>query len=497
MKQLGLGTKTAFGVGQVAEGAKNSAFNIFLLFYFTAVLGLPGSLVGAALLIATTFDAVTDPLAGAISDRMQHRWGRRHPFLYASALPLGITFALLFRPPSGLGEMGLFAWLTTFALLVRASMTLYHVPHLALGAELSRDYAERTSIVAFRTFFGLVGIALVVTLGWGVFFRPSPAFANGQLDPSGYPSFGLAIACVITISVLVSALGTHSRIPYLPTAPDAPPPLSLRHLLGSYRDVLANDSFRGLFIGVVFFFVMRGVQEVLQVHMATYFWRLDPREILAVQLATVPGLLIGVPLWTYVARRTDKRPTFLVGVSLFSVFVLLPPIAKIAGAFPVRESAVYLPLLALASALAAMCAVAGIVMAGSMMADIADEHELAVGRRQEGIFFGALAFSAKAAIGMGAAIGGFALSAIRFPVQVAPETVAPGTVLQLGIIAGPGIAVLMGIGILVMSRYNLTRERVLDVQFALAERSRSNAPAEPPAAGEAASAVAPVAGVGS
>ena len=185
MVQLGLGTKTAFGIGQIAEGAKNGAFNIFLLFYFTAVLGLPGSLAGAALLIATTFDAVTDPLAGALSDRLRHRWGRRHPFMYASAVPLGITFALLFRPPAGLGTMGLFAWLTTFTVLVRASMTLYHVPHLALGAELSRDYTERTSIVAFRTFFGLVGTALVVVFGWGVFFRPTQAFANGQASQDG------------------------------------------------------------------------------------------------------------------------------------------------------------------------------------------------------------------------------------------------------------------------------------------------------------------------
>ena len=97
MQQLGLGTKTAFGVGQVAEGAKNSAFNIFLLFYFTAVLGLPGSLVGAALLIATTFDAVTDPLAGAIrtmpivglraSRRVDHRGAQQPPVEFLMVWP--------------------------------------------------------------------------------------------------------------------------------------------------------------------------------------------------------------------------------------------------------------------------------------------------------------------------------------------------------------------------------------------------------------------------
>src|SRR5690606_25534657 len=126
----------AYGVGQVAEGAKNTAFDLFLFFYYNQVLGLSGTLSGAAMLIALAVDAATDPLVGSLSDSLRSRWGRRHPFLYASALPLGCSFALLFRPPEGLGQLGLFGWLTLFAVATRVSMTLYFVPHLALGAEL-------------------------------------------------------------------------------------------------------------------------------------------------------------------------------------------------------------------------------------------------------------------------------------------------------------------------------------------------------------------------
>ena len=130
-----LRTKTAFGIGQIAEGVKAASFNYFLLFYYTQVLGLPGTWTGLALFIATSFDAVTDPLTGSLSDRLRHRWGRRHPFMYASALPMAVFFALLFAPPEGLGPESLFLWLLCFTLLVRGAMTLYHVPHLALGAE--------------------------------------------------------------------------------------------------------------------------------------------------------------------------------------------------------------------------------------------------------------------------------------------------------------------------------------------------------------------------
>ena len=331
-------TRAAFGVGQVAEGVKNAAFSYFLLFYYAQVLGLSGTLTGLALFVATSFDAVTDPLAGSFSDRFHHRWGRRHPFMYASALPLGLTFALLFQPPGGLGEFGLFAWLVTFAVAVRASMTLYHVPHLALGAELSPDYAERTTIAAFRTFFGLSGLGLVQGLGWIWFFRSTPEYAQGQSNPEAYPLFGLFFGSVMAATVLLSAIGTHDSIPKLPKASPDAPRLRISDVFTDYAGALSNGSFRAFVLGVIVFFVMRGAQESLYVHMATYFWRLDGSQILTLTLMSFPALLLGVPFWALASRRIDKRPTFLVGVLGFSVSVLLPPILALLGAFPIPRA---------------------------------------------------------------------------------------------------------------------------------------------------------------
>lgn len=450
-------TKTAFGFGQLAEGVKNASFNLFLFFFYNQVLGLSGTLTGLGLLIATAFDALTDPLAGSISDRTRHRWGRRHPYMYASAIPLGITFALLFSPPTGLGEWGTFGWLVTFAVLVRGSMTLYHVPHMALGAELSTDYDERTTIVGFRTAFSMLGLASVVGVAWLVFFAPTPEFARGQLDPAAYPPFGLSFGCVIAVSVLVSALGTHDRIPTLPQPKPDTPPFRFADLLQDYGAALSNPAFRPFFVGVVIFFVMRGIQEVLGVHMSTYFWVLDQTQIASVGLSALPGFILGVPLWVWVGRRIDKRPAFLCGLVLFSTMVLGPPIAKLAGWFPPNESAFYVPTLAIATMVAAFGASAGIVMAGSMMADIADEQELRTGQRNEGIFFGALAFAAKSTSGLGSFIAGLGIDFIDFPTQAEPSAVPEAKIVALGILYGPGIGVLAVAAIAVLSRYPIDR----------------------------------------
>ena len=129
--------------------------------------------------------------------------------MYASAIPLALTYGLIFSPPEGLGQIGLFLWLTGFAILVRASMTLYHVPHMALGAELTSDYHERTVVVAYRSGFGALGIALVLGLGWSIFF-PDLDGQLGRFDPDAYRSFGWIFGAIMLVSIVVSAWGTQS-----------------------------------------------------------------------------------------------------------------------------------------------------------------------------------------------------------------------------------------------------------------------------------------------
>ena len=152
-----LATKIIQGVGAIPDTFKNFAFNTFLLFFYNQVLGMPAFLASVALGIAIVFDAITDPVVGSISDNPKTRLGRRHPLMYVSALPLGLTLYLTFVPPSGLSDTGLFVWLTFFAIVVRGSMTLFLVPWSALQAELSEDYVERSTIVTFRFLFGWIG----------------------------------------------------------------------------------------------------------------------------------------------------------------------------------------------------------------------------------------------------------------------------------------------------------------------------------------------------
>ena len=435
------------------------------------MLGLDAAWAGTAILLALVFDAVTDPLLGSLSDSLESRWGRRHPFLYAAAIPMAFTFYFVFNPPPDLEGISLFAWLLTWTVLTRASMTLYHVPHLSLGAELSEDYGERTVVVAYRVFFGFAGAALFFLLSGELFFQPSPEFPeNGQLDPHAYPPMALFFGIAMMVLIFLSAIGTHSRIPHLSSAGAPAAAFSVRRLLGEMSEALSNASFRVFFVAILAFLIARGLADGVSFYMGTYFWRLETGDIFRLTAVALSGILVGTPIWAALGRRLDKRTIFLAGCTIYATITVATPVLKIAGWWPAFESPAYLALLYGMSFLAAIGAGGAVVAPGAMLADIADEHELSSGRRQEGIFFGALSFSGKAASGVGGWLAGVLLATIAFPRQAAPDAVAGDTVLLLGLIAGPGVFLLTLVGLWIASRYTLDRLRHAEIRLALDAR---------------------------
>ena len=159
--------KLAHGSGAAAFGIKNGGFDYFLLLFYGTVVGLEPGLVGLAILIALVIDAISDPLVGYWSDNFRSRWGRRHPFMYAAALPVALSYFLLWNPPDW-GQTGLFLYLTLIAVLIRTFITFYETPSSALIPEITADYEERTSLQSYRLLFGWSGGNLMTIVMFGV-----------------------------------------------------------------------------------------------------------------------------------------------------------------------------------------------------------------------------------------------------------------------------------------------------------------------------------------
>ena len=414
---LGFNLKFAYGVGQVGEGLKNGAFGTFLLFYYNQVLGVSGTLAGLALGTAVLVDAFTDPLAGSLSDHWRSRLGRRHPFMYASVLPLAVSFYFLFHPLVE-GDLALFIWLVVFTNLTRTSMSLYHVPHIALGAELSDDFKERSSVVGFRTFFGTFGSLLAVFAGFQFFFTATEGFANGQLNEAAYQPYALFISLGMALTIFWSAWGTRSAIPFLPV-PATSVRLSVMATIGrvftDIRAAMRCGSFRWLFSGVLVVYVVVGVDAALNLYVYTYFWELTPNDISLLVIAYPAGVMLGAFFAPALHDKFGKKAGLIFGGASWPFWQILPIVLRLTDTFPTNESVLLLPLLCLIRVIQGASTVQANVAYASMVADVVDEHELETHQRQEGIFFAAVSFSAKAATGMGNIIAGFGLDIINWP----------------------------------------------------------------------------------
>jgi Na+/melibiose symporter-like transporter len=485
-EKLSFNLKFAYGIGQAGEGMFNTGLSFFLLFYYSQILGLSPGLAGSAIGIAVMVDAVSDVFAGSLSDRWHSKYGRRHPFMFASFIPLALCFFLLFFPLVT-SELGLFIWLAVLTNLARTMMSLYHVPHIALGAEITEDIKDRTALVAYRQFFANIGGLFALMMFFLVF---SPLLGEvGRFNVEAYKPWAFCVAVVMALTIFWSAWGTRSLIPFLlqpPKAPRASFALILQRLVEDFKEVIGNRNFRFLFTGVLAVYIMVGVTGTLDIYMITYFWELDDTIVLPVLIAYAIGNALGTFASVRLFSAWGKKTCLIVGGLSWAFFQTLPVALRLIGWFPENDSTVsfgsidinlILPLLVIIKVIQGFATAQANVGYGSMMADVCDEHEYQTGRRQEGAFFAAVAFSAKATSGFGAVIAGWGLEFISWPAGPEIRTAADvpaETLINLGLFYGPLIASLGFVSVWFYTQYRLTPERHAEMLVELADRRKQN-----------------------
>ncbi len=466
-------TKLAFSAGAIQEGVVVAA-RITTLIFYNQVLGLSAALCGVAYLVASIVDAISDPAVGALSDRFRSRWGRRHPLMLASALPFAVCFFLLYQPLPGLAGDSLFAWLLCFLVLVRISASFHNIPRDALGAELTDDYHERTSVFGWYNVFATgaaVGLSLLVL---NVVFPSTPEFANGFLDPSRYVILAACGAVLGLGAILVSTFGTADQIPRLHPSP--PRQFSFGDLHGELRRLLANRSFLSVTLSWLTIAAAQGVLDMVSIYSYLWAYDLSTERLSALAFAKLPGIVVALPLAKYMTRRFDKKATIVLTTVVTAVLIALPHVLRLSGFFPGNDSPFLLPLLfgplfvgyALVSVM--------VIVVDSQLVDITDDHELRTGNRSEGAIFSVREFAIKATEGFGGLIGGLGLELIGFPENAAEQGVSEGTATGLLVMAGPLCLVIYGVGILFMLMYRLNAARHEEILTALEARRAALAP---------------------
>ena len=471
-RRLGLDIKVFYGLGSLAYGIKDNGFSTLLLLFYNQVIGLPAGLVGLAIFIALVLDAVIDPLVGQLSDRLRTRWGRRHPFMYASAVPVGLLYLLLWNPPVGAPELASLAYLVGVAILVRTAISCYEVPSAALTPELTSDYHERTSILGYRYVFGWIGGMGMLLLAFIVFLAPTARFPLGQLNPAGYRHYAIWAAAIMTGSILLSALGTHREIRRLPQPPrrtDAIGPLK-----GILR-ALKNRGFSILLVGGVFSYTVQGLNFALSTYFNTFLWRFPASTLAIFTVCVLAGVGLSFGYASLASRRIGKRRATVWATGSYVVIASAPLMLRYFGLFPANGDPLLLPLLMLDTVIATMLGVAGAILGASMMSDVIEDHQVRTGEREEGLFFAGSFFMQKCVSGLGLLLSGLILALVGFPAQAFPGRV-PGAVLQHLTLVYVAATVLFGlVSAAVLSRFPLSESDHAERLEALIEAARWSA----------------------
>lgn len=454
--RLDRSTRFFYGLGSVAFGVKDNGFSYMLMLFYNQVLGVPAKLVALALLTALVFDAVIDPVIGHLSDNLRSRWGRRHPFMYAAALPVALSYAALWNPPD-LSVEGLFLYLTVLAVVIRAFIAFYEVPSSALAAEFTSGYDDRSVLLSYRFFFAWIGGLSIQALAFGVLLKPDATHAVGQLNPEGYARYGLIASIVMLIAILVSAVGTHRHIPTL-RAPPEKRKKTLSQTLTEVRETLNNRSFLFLLASSIATALAGGLAASMNGYFNTFFWGFSAAQISLITLGVFVSAFVALPTAPILSRRFGKKHTAMLLALLSLLIGIGPVLLRLAGLFPPNGDPAVFGILFATSIIGVTCGIIASTMGSSMIADVVEEAELKTGRRSEGLFFAASAFVSKAISGFGILAAALLIDAIGLQPGVSPSDMPADVIQRMGAVYAPVIVILYLIGFALLSGYRISRE---------------------------------------
>jgi sugar (glycoside-pentoside-hexuronide) transporter len=435
--------KVAFALGDHTVNLSLSALSLVLFFFLTKVAGLSPLLVGVLAWLARFVDAVSDPLMGRISDQTRWKIGRRRPFFLIGALPFGLFFCLLWQTPFQ-AQWSMFAYYTVVYVGLSLSTTVLSVPYMSLIPEMATDYDERTKLNAFRSGAAVIGTAVAAVM---------IDFSN-QLG-GGAEGFARVGAIIAVWLVIVWPLVFKAS-----SEPGEHPPLQQGSFWAGMRSLKSHTNYVRL---CAFYLSARISVDVLGLAVPLYLADSMGREgdIGLVLLSMLGVVILSLPFWLRVAKRTDKHNMFAVGCGWFVVCLVAMGLAQ--PDWPRWTMFVIAGLLGIGYAVADL-------MPWAMLGEVIDEDELASGARREGIYNGVFTFLRKIGGATAYALAGLALEIVGYG---GGEPASPAALTTIRILTTAVPAFFLVAATALALGYPLTRARHAEILDALDERQQA------------------------
>ncbi|MFT3798021.1 MFS transporter [Microbacterium sp.] len=459
---MGRLTRTAvstYAVGSIGTGGFATLPGLVLTYYLTDNLGVTALLAGVIVTVAKVWDVVIDPVIGALSDADLARHGSRRRLMLVGALSLPVLFALTFAVPPALGPAVGAIWVLIAFLLTATAFSLFQVPYIALPAELTDRYDERTRLLTWRV--------VVLTFAILLFGAGGPLLRKATGDPTtGYLLMGIVAGVTIGLGMLVSTavarhgLRTRSAATSTAADPARPEPGTNAGATGggirdnfraAFETLRRSQPFRALLLTFVLQALATGLMLAGAQYLATWVLRSEDAVTLLF-VALIAPALVAAPAWGVLARRIGKERAFALAGLLFAVAALT------------TVAALWAP----GDWIYASVAVAGVAYAGmqslpmAMLPDVIGHDARRHGPGRAGAFGGVWTAGETTGFALGATALAIVLAATGYVERTAgaaitqPDAAVTGIVLSFSVLP----AALVLLSLVPLARYRLRRDDI-------------------------------------
>ncbi|MFA5688281.1 MAG: MFS transporter [Kiritimatiellales bacterium] len=462
MNKTGSGDKVSFwrkvgyGSGMLSYNIQANTLSQMANPVFNDCLGVDPRWIGTILGVSRIWDAVTDPIMGNISDNTRSRWGRRVPWITLSALLCGISFAAIWLFPRGMSESFYIFWLLLSSLIFYVGFTVFSVPYIALGMELSPDYHERTSVVAYRSVMAQFGGFVVSSLFWAT------SLTRWADRAEGMQYVGIAVGILVFLITLIPALTSREH----PSLIAVGKKQNKTSIALSVKETMRHVPFL-LLIGVTVFMLM-GLTMVNHLGYYVGVYHVfggnkgieSGRALAFMGYGYQIGTIAAIPVLTWISKRIGKRATML-GAMILAFFGTL---SKWFCFSPANPHLIFIPSLVMAAGMAGVW-----TLINAMLPDVVDLDELKTGTRREGMFSAIYSWTFKMGVALALVLSGFILKWSGFNAALGAQQ-TPAAILTMRILFTAVPALVIVVGFILMRLYPLTEKRAYEIRKGLEAR---------------------------
>jgi len=446
-------TKLLYGLGAFGYGSIGQTMGSFLMFFGTAILGIPGVLMGIAVGLGTVCDATTDPFVGHISDNTRSRaFGKRHGYILFACIAVAVTNLMLWSISPSWSIIVKFLVLTALLLIIETFSTFYSTPYSALGLDLAKSYNERTAIQSYKTVFSFLSL-LVPSILMTLFLTPTDYVTMGA-SIGGYQKIAIFTSSLCIICGLICFAGTFKHRPQSAALTQRS---SFKEIFMDFFGIIKQKNVGLLILGYAVSLTAGAFITSLGLHVFTYTFGFSTVEIPIIMACLISGIVLGQPLWFYISRKTDKVTTLItaLGVVILGIMVFAAVLAFRNSIYPIQV----LPLVCITILLAGAGTGCLYSIPISMYADLVDLANKKTGIDKTAKATGFLTFCTKISNALIMFLIGVSLDLVGFRGGARVQSISTQNWLGWLLIAGVGIACVTAI--FIYSKYTDLSKKVV------------------------------------